>query len=91
MFRRNPELEQEHAVRMMARGKDAFIWRQGIFPTLVNGYLVVLVLQFWPERSSLLEALIIASIMLPIFLVGGYLKGRWKWEDLEKKYLGGRS
>ena len=34
------------------------------------------------------EAVIAFSslITLPIFLVGGYLGGRWKWIDLDKKY-----
>jgi hypothetical protein len=26
------------------------------------------------------------AIMLPIFLLGAYLTGLWKWKDLEKKY-----
>lgn len=67
----------------MARGKDAFILRHGIIPTLVIGLVVVLGLQFLPERSSLSASLL---LMLPIFLLGGYLEGRWKWADLKKKY-----
>jgi hypothetical protein len=27
-----------------------------------------------------------ALVMLPVFLLGGYLSGNWKWSDLEKKY-----
>jgi hypothetical protein len=32
--------------------------------------------------------LIVSSglIMLPVFLLGGYLTGRWRWDDFEKKY-----
>jgi hypothetical protein len=33
-------------------------------------------------RSALFTGLII----LPIFLLGGYLTGSWKLKDLEKKY-----
>jgi hypothetical protein len=25
-------------------------------------------------------------ILLPVFLLEGYLRGGWKWKDLEKKY-----
>ena len=28
-----------------------------------------------------------ALVLFPLCLLGGYLAGRWKWKDFEKKYL----
>jgi hypothetical protein len=39
-------------------------------------------------HPSSLQFVVIWVIMLPIFLLGGYLTGSWKWKDLEKKYPG---
>ena len=75
MFMRNTETEREHWIRIMARGRGPFILRHGIIPTLVIGFVVLLGLQFLPGRGSLSATLLVASIMLPIFLLGGYLEG----------------
>jgi hypothetical protein len=33
-----------------------------------------------------LQFVVVWLIMLPIFLLGGYLAGSWKWKDLEKRF-----
>jgi len=38
------------------------------------------------RRLFSLNFLVAWLSMLPIILLGGYLAGRWKWQDLEKKY-----
>lgn len=51
--------------------------------------LVILLGLSWLDRSSSysLKTHFLASlIMLPIFLLGGYLQARWEWQDLQKKY-----
>jgi hypothetical protein len=37
-------------------------------------------------RLMLFEYWTARFIMLAIFLLGGYLTGRWRWTDFEKKY-----
>jgi hypothetical protein len=32
------------------------------------------------------QNVVIDLILLPVCLLGGYLKGKWRWQDLEKKY-----
>lgn len=39
-----------------------------------------------PQHSSVSLTILVNVVMLPICLLGGYLEGRWKWTDLEKKY-----
>jgi len=36
--------------------------------------------------SSVRLIVFTSFIMHPIFLIGGYLEGRWRWTDLEQKY-----
>jgi hypothetical protein len=41
------------------------------------------------DRSRLSSVWSVASnalVMLPVFLLGGYFSGKWKWSDFEKKY-----
>jgi hypothetical protein len=35
---------------------------------------------------ALRKNLLIYLVMVPIFALGGYLEGKWEWQDLEKKY-----
>ena len=32
------------------------------------------------------QSFVIDLILLPVFLLGGYLEGKWRWQDFEKKY-----
>jgi hypothetical protein len=91
MFRRNEaqirEAQRKHWLDAKARGKTRFIWREAIGSILI--WLVVLpavqVFQYHGHLFSL-QFVVIWLIMLPIFLLGGYLTGSWKWKDFEKKY-----
>ena len=70
-----------------ARGKTWFIWREATGSILI--WLVVLpfVWVFGSHGQLLTQKFVVIwLIMLPIFLLGGYLAGSWKWKDLEKKY-----
>jgi hypothetical protein len=69
------------------RGKTRFIWRETIGSLLI--WLIVLpVVQVFGNHGQLfsLQFAVIWLATLPIFILGGYLTGNWKWKDLEKKY-----
>jgi hypothetical protein len=81
-------MEREHWLQTRTRGRSRFIWRQ-VLSTLLLGLIVVLgveALRVRPHPFSLRSTILTSLLMLPIFLLGGYLTGRWKWQDLEKKY-----
>jgi hypothetical protein len=89
MFGRYTEIERLDWLQAKARGRNRFIWRRGVLPTLLI-WLIVLpaVSVFGDHRSSfsLRPTVLIMLVMLPICLLGGYLEGVWKWKDLEEKY-----
>jgi hypothetical protein len=70
-----------------ARGKTRFIWREAI-ETLLIWLIVVPAVEVFGKHVHLfsLQFLIVWLITLPIFILGGYLTGSWKWKDYDKKY-----
>jgi hypothetical protein len=94
MFRRYTEVEMAEAKRQdwlqaKARGRGRFIWRRGVLPTFLFGLIVVPATEILVDHRSSFSsrtAVFVASVMLPVFLLGGYLEGRWKWQDLNRKY-----
>jgi hypothetical protein len=69
------------------RGKTRFIWREAAASILI--WLIVLpAVHVFVDHGRLFshEFAVIWLIMLPIFLLGGYLSGRRKWKHFEKKY-----
>lgn len=56
--------------------------------SFVNGLVILLGLA-WLDRSpshSLKTDFMTSLIMLPLFLLGGYLTAHWQWQDLQKEY-----
>jgi hypothetical protein len=86
--RKIAELKRQDWTQAKARGKYQFILRRGLLPTIVIWFGISLPLPFVERNGpwSLLQVLAIDLITLPIFLLGGYLQGVWKWKELEKKY-----
>src|SRR5580698_5033707 len=85
MLQRFAKTERQDWLQAKARGRNQFIWRRGVLPTLLSCLIVVVGVRLFgshPSSFSLLGLIII----LPIALLGGYLEGRWKWKDFEKKY-----
>jgi hypothetical protein len=58
-------------------------WNGG---SLVLGSVVLLGIALSDSSHSLRESAIPSLLMLPIFLVGGYLAALWQWQNFEKKY-----
>jgi hypothetical protein len=81
------QAQRKNWLERKARGKTRFIWREAIGSILI--WLIVLpAVQVFEYHGRLFspQFLVIWLIMLPIFLLGGYLTGSWRWKDLEKKY-----
>ena len=64
------------------------VYSSGSAPKLLLWAVIVpmVMLSDRPHSFSVRETLPLAIFMLPIFLLGGYLSGRWKWKDFEKKF-----
>lgn len=88
MFKSHAETERKHWLDSKARGKNRFIWREGVLPTLLTWLIIVPVVEFGDHLHSfsVRTTVFIGLITLPIMLLGGYLQGRWRWKDLKKKY-----
>jgi hypothetical protein len=79
-------LLRAHWLRTKAQGRTRFIRREVVFSFLFWLTLTPAVEVFAVRVSSVRLIAFSSLLTLPIFLVGGYLGGRWKWIDLEKKY-----
>jgi hypothetical protein len=81
------EAEKKYWRDAKARGKTRFILRQAIGSILI-WLIVVPAVQVFANHGPVFSRQFVAIwlILLPIFLLGGYLEGRWKWKDFEKKY-----
>jgi hypothetical protein len=93
MFKRHNQAQVNEAMRKYwmdakARGRKRFIWREAVAQMLVTWMLVPPGVQIFGNRGHLfsLEFLSIWLILLPVCLLAGYLTGRWRWQDFEKKY-----
>jgi hypothetical protein len=101
MFKRHTEAEINRLVReswlqTKARGRNPFIWIEMLasLPYWLIAVFVVPAVEALKNHSpfsvrSILSGsrnLLIDLILLAIVLIGGYLTGRWRWTDFEKKY-----
>jgi len=89
MLQRYAEAERQDWLQAKARGRNRFVWRRGVLPTLLIWLVVVPVVELFGNHTSsfsLRTTFFISLIILPIALLGGYLEGSWKWKDFEKKY-----
>jgi hypothetical protein len=67
------------------QGRKNFILREVLKNVLLWAVIVpMVILSDRPHSFSVREIIPLAIFMLPIFLLGGYLSGRWKWKDFEK-------
>jgi hypothetical protein len=78
-------IERKQWLEAKAAGKTRFV-RRGMVGSLVLGVIVLLGLALFDSSHSFRESIVPSLVMLPIFLLGGYLTAVWQWQDLEKKY-----
>lgn len=79
--------ERKYWADAKARGRPRFILREATGSTLI--WLIVLpAVQVLGHHENVFsrQFVMIWLIMLPIFLLGGYLTAGWRWKDFEKKY-----
>ena len=93
MFKRRTEaeineLKRKYSLQIRKQGKNRFIWREGVLMGLGTWFVSVVAVDAFGDHShsSLQSYVYSALILLPICLLGGYLTGRWRWTDFEKKY-----
>jgi cell division protein FtsW (lipid II flippase) len=81
------QIERKQWQEAKAAGRDRFIWRQMLY-VLVFGLILIPTLDLLAFKTNPLSTqnVVIDLILLPVFLLGGYLEGKWRWQDFEKKY-----
>ena len=80
------DLERKSWLETKSRGMGRFI-RARILVATGTGLVVLLGMDLLGKTGLHLHSnLLIGLVMLPIFVLGGYLQGKWEWQDLEKKY-----
>jgi hypothetical protein len=82
------EAERKYWMDAKACGRTRFIWRKALAQILVSWLLVPPVVYAFVNKGPVfsMEFLSIWFTLLPVCLLGGYLTGKWKWQDFEKKY-----
>ena len=78
-------IERTQWLELKAAGKARFV-RRGMVGNLVFGFVVLLGLALFDGSHSFRENIVPSLVILPIFVLGGYLTAVWQWQDLEKKY-----
>jgi len=87
MFKRRTDWERRYWLAAKARGRTRFIWRDKVLESFVMWFFVTLgVALFVDQHPFSPRDIFIYLIMLPIWLVSGYLNGVWKWKEMDKKY-----
>jgi hypothetical protein len=86
-------LKREYWLQCRVRGRTRFIlremlWSLPIWFGVVFGVPALKAFANSPfsVRLMLFEYWTARLMMLAIFLLGGYLTGRWRWTDFERKY-----
>lgn len=94
MFKRHSkadiaEAERQDWLRVRAGGRSRFIWRNQVPASLFVWFFVMLGLELLGDTSHRFSAytfVLTCLITLPLVLLGGYLTGRWRWTELDKKF-----
>ena len=86
-YKKYNEAERAYWSQTKVQGKGRFILREMV-SNIILWLGVTAVVSFTDSHrfSSVWSVASTALVMLPVFLLGGYLSGRWKWSDFEKKY-----
>jgi len=87
MSQRFVELERQSWLATKAAGKTRFTLRQMLYQ-VVFGLILMFLFDWFSFKTSLfsLQNIVIDLVLLPLFPLCGYLKAKWEWSDLEKKY-----
>ena len=84
-YKKYNEAERLYWAQTREQGKRRFILREMVL-NIILWLGITVVLGFTERPASVQSIASLAIIMLPVFLLGGYLSAKWKWSDFEKKY-----
>jgi hypothetical protein len=78
---------RKYWLQVRARGRSRFIWER-IRTSVLIGMCVSVIIEIRDRAhpTSAKTFAIIALGILPILVLGGYLEGNWRWQELEKEY-----
>ena len=79
------QIEQKYWQETKAAGKGRFV-RRGMLGSFVKAVVILIGLALFDRSHSARADFLISLIVLPIFLLGGFLTAHWRWQDLQKKY-----
>lgn len=87
MSRRYAEAEKQYWFQAKAAGRNRFIRRE-VLENLLFWLISITALDLFVFRNRPFstQSVLIDLIMLPVFLLEGFLRGKWRWRDLDKKY-----
>jgi len=83
------EWEKQYWFRVKPAGRKRFIWRDHVIASFLVWLTMALGLDLFRDNAPSFSAsklVFIDLFSLPIFLLGGYLNGGWRWKQLIKKY-----
>ena len=85
MFNRVAEMERQIRSRAIEGGRKRFIRGRllGGLVTWVAWSVLMFVFKVW--LFSWHEVVSISLILFPLWMLGAYLSGRWRWNDMVKK------
>lgn len=86
MAPRAAEFERRYWHLARERGKGRFIRREMLGAFLYWVVLATASLLLRDQPFNLQSILLADAVLLPVFLLWGYLNAGWKWNDLEKKF-----
>jgi hypothetical protein len=87
MFKRHTDWENQYWHQIKAAGRRRFIWRDEVLGSFFFWLILMPSLALFGHRQPFSATnVFIDLIILPIFLLGGYLSGVWRWKELDKKY-----
>jgi hypothetical protein len=86
MAPRTAEFERRYWHLARERGKGRFILREMLGAFLQWAVLATAFLLFRDRPFTLQSIVLVDVVLLPVFLLWGYLNAGWKWNELEKKF-----
>ncbi len=90
MFTRDIQIEKEYWLRMRSGGRSRFIWREMVlkfsFPVWLIWTVLMSLFAFKSQPFSAYKIVSVGLFSLPVWLLSGYLTGKWRWKELDEKY-----
>ena len=86
MLGRYAEAERQFWVRAKTGGRKLFIRRRLLRAFVAWLAWLLLMFLFKVYLFSAREVLVVGLTCLPLWMLGAYFSGRWRWKVLDKKY-----